>query len=123
MKIAIKQIKNNSTKWLPLQNIKSPGIYQCKNEDDDVYFLISSEPVFCSGYWYNVIKLMKDKDDNLTTVVMLGWEWQNELFRKANVRISIDNFAQNKCKKHPTYKAIRKPTADCAKCREMWKNR
>lgn len=25
-----------------------------------------------------------------------------------------------KCKKHPTYKAIRKPTADCKACREMY---
>lgn len=25
-----------------------------------------------------------------------------------------------KCKKHPTYKAIRKPTADCEPCRRMF---
>lgn len=25
-----------------------------------------------------------------------------------------------KCKKHPTYKALRKPTADCEVCRQMW---
>lgn len=26
----------------------------------------------------------------------------------------------NKCKKHPTYKVIRKPTADCEPCRKLW---
>lgn len=25
-----------------------------------------------------------------------------------------------KCNKHPTYKALRKPTADCETCRKMW---
>lgn len=25
-----------------------------------------------------------------------------------------------KCKKHPKYKAIRKPTAACGYCEEMW---
>ena len=25
-----------------------------------------------------------------------------------------------KCKKHPRYKAIRKPTADCSQCRRIW---
>lgn len=25
-----------------------------------------------------------------------------------------------KCKKHPKYQAIRKPTADCQPCRDMW---
>lgn len=27
---------------------------------------------------------------------------------------------ETKCKKHPKYKAIRKPIADCQECREMW---
>jgi len=26
-----------------------------------------------------------------------------------------------KCKKHPKYKVMRKPTADCKVCREMWR--
>lgn len=26
----------------------------------------------------------------------------------------------SKCKKHPQYKVIRKPTADCEQCRKMW---
>lgn len=25
-----------------------------------------------------------------------------------------------KCSKHPTYKVMRKPTADCAECKMMW---
>jgi hypothetical protein len=25
-----------------------------------------------------------------------------------------------KCSRHPKYKALRKPTADCAKCRAMY---
>jgi hypothetical protein len=25
-----------------------------------------------------------------------------------------------KCKKHPTYKAVHKPTADCATCRQIY---
>lgn len=25
-----------------------------------------------------------------------------------------------KCKKHPKYKAIRKPTVDCRDCKNMW---
>ncbi len=25
-----------------------------------------------------------------------------------------------KCKKHPTYKVKRRPTADCAHCRALW---
>ena len=31
--------------------------------------------------------------------------------------------SEKKCKKHPKYKAIRKPTADCQECREMFKNK
>jgi hypothetical protein len=27
-----------------------------------------------------------------------------------------------KCKKHPKYKAIKKPTADCYACRKIWEN-
>jgi hypothetical protein len=29
----------------------------------------------------------------------------------------------NKCKKHPTYKAIRKPTADCSLCHKIWNDK
>lgn len=28
-----------------------------------------------------------------------------------------------KCKKHPKYKAIRKPTCSCIDCRRMWRAR
>lgn len=28
-----------------------------------------------------------------------------------------------KCRKHPTYKVIRKPTADCEQCRKMWEKK
>lgn len=28
-----------------------------------------------------------------------------------------------KCKKHPQYKVIRKPTADCEQCRKMWEEK
>lgn len=28
-----------------------------------------------------------------------------------------------KCKKHPQYKVIRKPTADCEQCRKMWEDK
>jgi len=27
------------------------------------------------------------------------------------------------CTKHPSYRAVRNPIADCAKCEEMWRNR
>ena len=26
----------------------------------------------------------------------------------------------DKCKKHPQYKVVRKPTANCEKCKELW---
>ncbi len=29
----------------------------------------------------------------------------------------------NKCKKHPKYKAIRKPKADCQACRDIYDNK
>jgi len=29
----------------------------------------------------------------------------------------------SKCKKHPKYKVLRKPTADCEQCRTMWKEK
>lgn len=28
-----------------------------------------------------------------------------------------------KCKKHPQYKVIRKPTADCDECMKMWEDK
>lgn len=30
---------------------------------------------------------------------------------------------KTQCKQHRTYKAVRKPTADCAACRAMWKEK
>lgn len=29
----------------------------------------------------------------------------------------------NRCKKHPTYKVMRQPTADCEQCRVLWQER
>ena len=32
------------------------------------------------------------------------------------------NIMKNKCRKHPKYKAMRKPQCDCKKCWQIWED-
>ena len=43
--------------------------------------------------------------------------------RPAVVKRHCDKLNQGVCARHPGYKALKEPTADCPYCQELWQNR
>lgn len=58
----------------------------------------------------------------------MGGKWdggKGDHQRPVNIGRFGDNYdaAFGTCKDHPTYKALRPPTADCIVCRRLWRER
>lgn len=72
------------------------------------------------------LRHFKTQEEAMKYNNMLMKEWNYPVhikFRVIERTITEVSYYPTECKTHPKYKAIRKPSADCEACRQMFKER